>query len=132
MSETKKNEDILADEFRNLGKNLAEVMRAAWESPERKNIQAEIETGLDDLGKSLNQEVNSFRQSPSGQRLKEDVEELNQRIRNGEVTTKARDELLAALKRANEELQNVLSRWQGTGKSKSTSSSSPEEPIKEA
>ncbi len=132
MSETKKNEDILADEFRNLGKNLAEVMRAAWESPERKNIQAEIETGLDDLGKSLNHEVNSFRQSPSGQRLKEDVEELNQRIRNGEVTTKARDELLAALKRANEELQNVLSRWQGTGKSKSTSSSSPEEPIKEA
>lgn len=131
MSETEKSEDILADEFRNLGKNLAEVMRSAWESPERKNIQAEIETGLDELGKSLNHEIDSFRQSPSGQRFKTDMEELNQRIRSGEVTTRARDELLTALKRANAELKNVLSRWEETDESKSPPSS-PEEPVKEA
>jgi len=131
MSENEEREDILADEFRNLGKNLAEVLRAAWESPERKNMQAEIEAGLDDLGKSVNHEVNSFRQSPSGQRLKADMEELNQRIRSGEVTTRARDELLTALQRANEELQKVISRWGGTGKDQ-TSSSETEEPTKEA
>ena len=131
MSETEKREDVLADEFRNLGKNLTEVMRTAWESPERKNMQAEIETGLDELGKSLNQEVSSFRQSPTGQRLKTDMEDLNQRIRSGEVTSKARDELLAALKRANEELQKVISRWGGAGES-GTATASTDEPQKEA
>jgi len=131
MSETEKREDVLADEFRNLGKNLTEVMRSAWESPERKNMQAEIETGLDELGKSLNHEVSSFRQSPTGQRLKTDMEDLNQRIRSGEVTSKARDELLAALKRANEELQKVISRWGSAGES-GTATASTDEPQKEA
>jgi len=131
MSETEKREDVLADEFRNLGKNLTEVMRTAWESPERKNMQAEIEAGLDELGKSLNHEVSSFRQSPTGQRLKTDMEDLNQRIRSGEVTSKARDELLAALKRANEELQKVISRWGGAGES-GPATASTDEPQKEA
>lgn len=131
MSETEKREDVLADEFRNLGKNLTEVMRAAWESPERKNIQAEIEAGLNDMGKSIDKEINSFRQSPSGQRLKSDMEDINQRIRSGEVTIKAREELLAALKRANAELQKVISRWGGAGDSEEVPGS-PEEPQKEA
>ena len=123
MSETEKHEDVLGDEFRNLGKNLTEVMRAAWESPERKNMQAEIEAGLDELGKSLNREISSFRQSPTGQRLQADMEDLNQRIRSGEVSTKARSELLAALKRANAELQNVIARWGEAEKSGTASSS---------
>ena len=131
MSETEKREDVLADEFRNLGKNLTEVMRAAWESPERKNMQAEIETGLNEMGKSIDQEISSFRQSPSGQRLKSDMEDLNQRIRSGEVTIKAREELLAALKRANAELQKVISRWGGAGEREEEPGSS-EEPHKEA
>jgi len=131
MSETEKREDVLADEFRNLGKNLTEVMRAAWESPERKNMQAEIEAGLDELGKSLNHEVSSFRQSPSGQRLKADMEDLNQRIRSGEVTSRARDELLAALKRANAELQNFISRWGSAGEGE-TATASTDDPQKEA
>ncbi len=131
MSETEKREDVLADEFRNLGKNLTEVMRAAWESPERKNIQAEIETGLNEMGKSIDKEISSFRQSPSGQRLKSDMEDLNQRVRSGEVSIKAREELLAALKRANTELQKVISRWGGAGDSEEVPGS-PEEPQKEA
>jgi transcriptional/translational regulatory protein YebC/TACO1 len=131
MSETEKREDVLADEFRNLGKNLTEVMRAAWESPERKNMQAEIEAGLNDLGKSIDKEISSFRQSPSGQRLKSDVEDLNQRIRSGEVTIRAREELLAALKRANDELQKVISHWEGAGDRQEVPGS-PEEPQKEA
>jgi lauroyl/myristoyl acyltransferase len=131
MSETEKRENVLADEFRNLGKNLTEVMRAAWESPERKNMQAEIEDGLNELGKSIDQEISSFRQSPSGQRLKSDMEDLNQRIRSGEVTTKAREELLAALKQANAELQKVISRWGGAS-DRGEEPGSSEEPQKEA
>jgi succinate dehydrogenase/fumarate reductase flavoprotein subunit len=131
MNETEKHEDILTDEFRNLGKNLTDVLRAAWESPERKNMQAEIEAGLNELGKSIDHEVSSFRQSPSGQRFKADMEDLNQRIRTGEVTNRAREELLAVLKRANAELQNVISHWGESNKSETTSSSA-EEPPKEA
>lgn len=137
MTEPEKKEDILGDEFRNLGKNLADVLRTVWESPERKNMQQEIESGLTEMGRSLNQEIDSFRQSPTGQRLKSDMEDLDQRIRSGEVTTKARDELLSALKRANAELQKVIARWEKTEKTEADAggepnSSAPSEPPKEA
>ena len=67
---------------------------------------------------------------------KSEMEDLNQRIRTGEVTTRAREELLAALKRANAELQNVISRWGESGKSETaagnTEGSQTEESPKEA
>lgn len=100
----------LADEFRELGRNLKNVFHSAWESAERKNLQQEIESGLDELGKSLKQAATEFKDSPAGERLREDARDLEERIRSGEVEQKVRSDLGSALRQVNEELKKFLSK----------------------
>lgn len=97
----------ILDELHNLGKNLKDLLQSVWESEERKKAQKEIETGLNDLLRTLSQTANDFAQSPTGQTLKADIEDLHQRIQTGEVEKKVRDEVVAALRMANEGLKKA-------------------------
>jgi len=100
----------VAEELRNLAKNLKETLSTAWESEERKKLQGEIETGLADVVKTLSQAASDFKKSPAGQQLKKDAEDIHQRIRSGELESKARSELLNALRLANIELEKLRSK----------------------
>jgi hypothetical protein len=97
----------LTEEFRYLGNNLKSILRSAWESPERRKLQQEIETGMSELGNTVNQAVNEFNNSPSGQRLKEDARDFQDRLRAGEVDKRIREDLLSVLQRFNAELEKV-------------------------
>lgn len=111
MSENKISEDNLKEEFRKLGKNLADTARAAWDNPERKKLQQEIEEGLSEMRGSLSREYEHFRQSPAAQRLKKDVQDIGERVRNSEIEGKIRNELIIALHQVNIELENLTTRW---------------------
>jgi len=105
---TEATSDELLNELRNLGKNLKELLQTAWESEDRKKVQKDIETGLNDLVKTLSQAANDFAQSPAGQTLKSDIEDLKERIQTGEVEKKVRDEAVSALRAANEGLKKAV------------------------
>jgi hypothetical protein len=111
VSENLPPEEKLADEFKNLGKNLADLLQAAWDNPERKRVQQELENGFSDLGSTLKSEAESWAESPTGQRLKTDLEELSERIRNAETREKVRVEVLGILRNVNDELQKVIDKW---------------------
>jgi hypothetical protein len=66
---------------------------------------------LTQLATTLKAEASSFNESPTGQQLKTDFEDLRQRVRSGEAEAKAREELLKALKLVNTELDKAVSRW---------------------
>jgi uncharacterized protein YukE len=107
------NRPDLTDEFRALGENLARTLNAFWDSPERKKLQEEIESGLTELAATLRGEAEAFQQSPAAQQFKSDVEDIRQRVQSGEAAEKAREELLKVLKTINTELDKVASRWRG-------------------
>ncbi len=107
MTEPRSSFDDLGDELRNLGTNLRQVLQAAWESDERRSAQEQLERGLDDLARTLRTAGQEFAASPTGQRLREDVRDLHERMRNSELDTRVRDELLSALRRVNEELSKA-------------------------
>jgi hypothetical protein len=123
MNENPKPEENLTDEFRSLGENLINAISAAWERPERKKFQKEIEDGLTELTQTLKKEADTFKESPTGQQLKSDVEDLRQRVNSGEAEAAIRSELLKALQTVNVELKKVVTRIQ-----KEDSSAEPGEP----
>ena len=43
MSDTPPEKESIVDAFHQLGQSLAGTIRAAWDNPERKKVQAEIE-----------------------------------------------------------------------------------------
>jgi hypothetical protein len=108
MEEQQKPEESLAEEFRQLGKNLTEALHAAWDSPERKRLQEEISNGLNELGNTLRDEARHFKSSPTGMRIKAEAEDVRERIRRGEFESKARAELVAALHKANDMLRQAI------------------------
>jgi len=114
MNETPKPETDIADEFRALGENLVKTLRAAWESPERKKLEQEIEAGLTELASTLKVEAATFKDSEAGQRLRSDFDDLRQRVHSGEAAEKARDELIKALRLVNAELEKTFASWGST------------------
>jgi hypothetical protein len=115
MTETHNTPDDLGDELRALGATLREMLKAAWESDERKRAQQEIETGLEDLARTLRSAGQEFSASPTGQRLKADMQDLHQRLRASQVDDQVRQEVVAALRRVNEELSKAARSWGAKG-----------------
>lgn len=112
MNDTPRDEGDLSEEFRQLGKNLVDTLRMAWDSPERKKLQNEIEAGLVDVATSLKKEANEFSASTHGQEIKEEIDDIRRRWESGETETKARQELMNAIRLANNELQKWSEKWQ--------------------
>ena len=99
--------DDLIDELRSLGDNLRSLLESAWSSEERKRLKQDLEAGLSDVKASLNQAATDFAKSPTGQTLKSDIEDFNERLRTGEVESVVRREILGALRTANEGLKKA-------------------------
>jgi len=71
-------------------------------------------------------EAEHMRESPTGQRVKADAEELRERIRSREIETRVREDLLAALRSINTQLRKVSEHWpEGT-------SDQADEPVEKA
>jgi len=117
MSESNPNEnkspgDDIGEQLNELGKNLRDALRTAWESDERRKLQQDIEVGLTNLRDSLNEAATDFSNSQAGQNIKEDVKDLHERWQTGEVGSKVRSEIAEALRTVNKELQKTSQKSQ--------------------
>ena len=110
MSDNPSNEEDLTEAFRKLGDTLLKTVRTVWDAPERKKLQSEIETGLSELAETVHKEIETFNDSPTGQRFKSDMSELHERVRTTVTDTSVRDELVKALRLVNTELEKVASK----------------------
>ena len=111
MSDQKSSQDRNADiaaEFAEFGQNIKKALQSAWASEDRKNLQAEIEKGLREAGEALKTASSDISHSQAAQTLKTEAEDFQKRVKSGELEAKARSELLAILRMANEQLKKVF------------------------
>ena len=106
-----KDSGDLRDEFKTLGDNFKAMFTSAWESEERKKLQGELEAGMKELGNALNDLAEEFRTSQAGETLRREVNGFSERVRSGEVETKAREEILKALRALNTELEKAAQKF---------------------
>jgi hypothetical protein len=106
-NDNKSTSETISDQLNELGKNLRDALQNAWSSEERRKLQQDIEEGMASLGSSLSQAAKDFSSSPTGKTISEDVKDLQDRWRNGEVGSKVHREVVDTLRRVNEELQKA-------------------------
>jgi HAMP domain-containing protein len=123
MNETSDSHGDLASEFRRLGQNLKEALQAAWDSEERRRLEKEIEAGLSDAADALRGAAKEFSASPAGQHLREELHDLGQRVRTGELETKVRQDVVGGLRALNAELERAAGTWRSKDKASGTSES---------
>jgi hypothetical protein len=116
------NDENLAQEFQNLGKNLVQALRAAWESPDFKRVQGQVVNSVSEMGSTLKREADNFATSSAGQQvktagkqIKTEVGQVGEKLRSSETQEKVQRELLNVLRTANSELQKAIDRWSGPG-----------------
>lgn len=112
--ENKQERGSIQDEFRNLGNNLKGMVNAAWESEERKKLQSDIKEGMYELGVVLNSLAADIRDGETGQKIRTEVDDFSERVRSGEVESKAREEVVKALKFLNTELEKAADKLSKT------------------
>jgi hypothetical protein len=112
MSE-KPSGDDLAAEFLKLGQNLKQAAEAVWVSPEGQRLRGEIKSGLQALEKGLNEAAAEVTTGETGQKLKAEVEDFSARVRSGQVESKLREDLLAALRAINSHLGQAAGKGAG-------------------
>lgn len=129
MTETQKPENQLAEEFRNLGQNLINTLQSAWETPERKKLQQDLEVCLTELASTIKQETEAFSESPTGQRLKADAEQIREKVESGEAETRLREGLVQALRSVNAELEKASASWGGAKPNHGDTETPPSEEV---
>jgi hypothetical protein len=102
------SDEKISDGFKTLGDNLAGLLRAAWDRPERAKVQEEIETGLQELGHALNRVVDDVAESDFGKKVKTDLAGLKGKVEKGEVEEKVAGEIRSALGSVNAELEKLI------------------------
>ncbi|MGB2897550.1 MAG: hypothetical protein WBB65_15500 [Anaerolineales bacterium] len=104
MTEEKKSKDDIGHEFEKLGENIRQAVHGAWESEERKRISKEINDGLVEIGAAFTRLGEEIAENPGVQRVREEVDDLGERIQSGEVGKKINDELVSLLQTINQKL----------------------------
>ncbi len=104
---SEKSEGEVADELRELGRNLKNAARAAWESEEGRRLQRELSAGFAALEAGLREAASEFSASPAGQRAQSEVHDFSERVRSGQVEAQLRSDLVSALRVVNAELKKA-------------------------
>ncbi len=105
------SEDDLGAELRDLGENLKQTLRTAWQSEERKKIQREIKSGLKELEGLLKEASDELHASEIRHEIQEGVSDFRERLERGELEKRIREDLLSALHTINEELKRLSAQW---------------------
>ncbi len=100
-------EEGLQAELNALGENLQRAIRNVWQSDERKQLQADVEGGLESALQHLRGELQEFQDSETAERLKADLQSVETDLRSGETATLMRREILSVLQRLNAELEQA-------------------------
>jgi hypothetical protein len=98
----------ITSQFRELGENLKNIFKTAWESDEAQTLKEELKNGLDELGNATVEAVEDFKVSEAGQKLKDEAEDIKARVESGELEAKTREEISKALDLINAELQKAI------------------------
>lgn len=108
MSEEPKVERNIADELGKLGQQVADAIKAAWESEDRKKLQAEIAEGFQKFGKEVSEATEKASESATAKDLRQKAEKVVGEIRESDVVDDVRKGLLTGLDALNRELGKLL------------------------
>jgi len=111
MESENKQDKTFSDEIRELGENISELLKTAWDSPQRKEIQEELESGMQELKDAINGIAKDFSASDTGKQIKSEINEIKENISSGELERKVEKEILNTLNTINNEITNVIKKW---------------------
>jgi hypothetical protein len=109
MSEEPKVEGrSITEELSKLGKQMADAIKAAWESDDRKKLQAEILDGLQKFGDEVTVALDKAGKSETAQDLRVKAEKVAVDVRASAVAEDVRKGIISGLDVLNAEMSKLV------------------------
>jgi hypothetical protein len=129
-----KPEGSIVDELTTLGKQAADALKAAWDSPERKRLQAELTEGLEQFGRQVGAALDKASESAQAKELRTKAVKVADDVKVTDAVDEVRKGLLTGLEAMNRELSKVLERLEAerTASPVEAGATTPATPVGEA
>lgn len=98
------------NEFIRLEQNIKESLEALWNSDDKKRFQNEIERGIVELTNTVSNYMDNVSSSSAAQKVKTEIDEFKNEASINEIHTRIRQEIIGALKHANDEIEKANQR----------------------
>ena len=92
-------------ELGKLGENLGALIKAYWESEERKSVEREVTKGLEQFSKSVNETVEQLKRDDNVKKAKESVKNAWETAHGPQLVDEVRSGILDTLRAINTELE---------------------------
>ena len=114
MAEETGEEKSISSELARLGKQVADAINVAWQSEDRKKLQAEVTSGLDSFGAQVSDAMRKASESDAAAQIRDETEKVVAQIRESDVTGEVRKGLISGLAVLNRELGKLVERLEVT------------------
>ncbi len=126
-------EEALRAELNRLGKSFVDVVKVAWESDERRQLEADLKKGLHALAESLEENFKKAGETQQAKELRtkaeETAESVADRLRKSEVAQELGEGLLKGLNALSLQLERLTTDLQTRSQPKATSTDESEQEI---
>lgn len=103
MSEQKQKSQIEI-ELNKLGENISNLLKAVWDSDERKSVEREVSANLNDLNKKMDEAVNKMKTDANTESLKKNMQSAWETARGPQILSEIETGLTQTLHKLNEEI----------------------------
>jgi hypothetical protein len=103
MSE-QKQQSAIETELNKLGENISNLMKAMWDSDERKSVEREVSANLNQLNQKMDEAVNKVKTDGTTENLKKNVQHAWETARGPQILAEIETGLTQTLRKLNEEL----------------------------
>jgi hypothetical protein len=114
MTEEKKPDSRLVEEFQALGQQLTTAVRAMWESEDSRRVRQEIGDGFLELGQQINAAVSTAQESEAAKQFGDQVKEAVDRARASDLTAEFERGMATGLHELNKGIASFLSSLEST------------------
>jgi hypothetical protein len=108
--------DVIA-EFKNLGRQFAEALEAAWNSEERMRVESEVREGVTSFVNEVDKVIREAKSSEKTEKLKNEAAGLKNRAESTDIGLKTRDGIVQGLTWLSEEIGKLAEQFTPAEKS---------------
>lgn len=101
----------IVDELKNLGRQVAETLRTAWESEERQKMETEVREGIKSFADEVDKVIREARASEPAKKVREEATELKAKVEEADLAKKARTSLVQGLSWLSDELGKLAEQF---------------------
>jgi len=125
MTDQPRTPSAITDELSKMGKLVAQAFQSAWESEDRKKLEAEFTEGLRKFSDEVTTAAKRAGESDAAKQIKVQAEKVVTEVKEHDVAEEIRKGLLTGLEAINQELGKLVERLEP----KKAAAPAPESPA---